>query len=107
MAGFPSGVTVVTGLDRRGRPFRLRVSAFCSLSLHPQLVLACLEKGASTLTVIREAGGFSVNFLAEDSSELSRRFAARGEEKFDGIAWDLPATTGSGPLLRNGLMAAI
>ena len=40
---FASGVTVVTTRDAAGHPLGLTVSAFCSVSLHPPLVLVCID----------------------------------------------------------------
>jgi hypothetical protein len=43
MSYFASGVTVVT-TEHAGHWFGLTVSAFCSVSLRPPLVLVCIEK---------------------------------------------------------------
>ena len=40
---FATGVTVVTTRDASGHPLGLTVSAFCSVSLHPPLVLVCVD----------------------------------------------------------------
>src|SRR5512132_620990 len=44
---FASGVTVVTTCDDAGRDHGMTVSAFCSLSLEPPLVLVCVDHVAS------------------------------------------------------------
>ena len=44
---FPSGVTVVTTKAADGSDQGMTVSAFCSVSLEPPLVLICIEKTAS------------------------------------------------------------
>jgi flavin reductase (DIM6/NTAB) family NADH-FMN oxidoreductase RutF len=97
MSSFPTGVTVVTTTAANG-PKGLTVSAFCPVSLHPPLVLVCLDNGSSTLAAIRESGGFTVNFLAAGREELARRFAAKMEDKFDGVPSELPPA-GTGPVL--------
>jgi flavin reductase (DIM6/NTAB) family NADH-FMN oxidoreductase RutF len=107
MADFPSGVTVVTALDRGGSPHGMTVSAFCSVSLEPPLVLVCIEKSASSREAIQERGGYSVNFLAAGQAELSVRFATREIDRFEGIAWSPPQTSAGGPLLDGVCVAQI
>src|SRR5205823_14790943 len=85
MAGFPSGVTVVTALADGGKPFGLTVSAFASVSLDPPQVLVCIERSANTLPAIVAAGGFTVNFLDAQSADLSVRFSLPTGDKFDGV----------------------
>jgi flavin reductase (DIM6/NTAB) family NADH-FMN oxidoreductase RutF len=98
MASFPSGVAVVTALDGEG-PRGLTVSALCSVSLTPPLVLVCVDDTSNTLPALRAAGGFTVNFLAHGCGELASRFASKSDCKFDGIEWTRPATPEGGPIL--------
>jgi len=100
---FASGVTVLTTRGADGRPRGLTVSAFCSVSLDPPLVLACIDRRADTNDGVRESGHFGVSILAEDQEEVSRRFAVRGEEKFDGGLVE----GGHGVLLVPGALAQI
>jgi flavin reductase (DIM6/NTAB) family NADH-FMN oxidoreductase RutF len=98
MASFPTGVTVVSSRTREGNLRGLTVSAFCPVSLHPPLVLVCLDNRSTTLEAIRESWGFTVSFLAAGREELARRFASKRENKFEGVAWELPER-GGGPVL--------
>ena len=84
---FASGVTVVTTRDANGRVLGLTVSSFCSLSLHPPLVLVCIDPGAEANGVMRASGVFAVSVLGEDQEAVSRRFAARGRDKLDGFSF--------------------
>lgn len=85
MSRFASGVTVVT-VEHDGIRSGLTVSAFCSLSLEPPLVLICIDRQVKSYDAIVAAGHFAVNVLAEDQQEVSNRFASRVEDKFDGVA---------------------
>ncbi len=84
---FASGVTVVTTRDASGRPLGLTVSAFCSVSLRPPLVLVCIDHRAEANVGLRESGWFAVSVLREDQEEVSRRFARRGASKLEGFAF--------------------
>jgi 3-hydroxy-9,10-secoandrosta-1,3,5(10)-triene-9,17-dione monooxygenase reductase component len=82
---FATGVTVVTTRDAAGLPLGLTVSAFCSVSLHPPLVLVCIDHRSEANAGMRESGRFAVSVLAEDQEEVSRRFAAPGRSKVEGF----------------------
>lgn len=97
---FPTGVAVVTTTDGAGRPVGVTVSSFTSLSLHPPLVLFCLDRRTGGLDAFRD-GGFSVNVLREDQREVSIRFASRRDDKFDGIDTTTGAT--GAPVLPDAL----
>ena len=85
MGRFASGVTVVT-VEDEGIRSGLTVSAFCSLSLEPPLVLICIDRKVKSHDAIAAAGHFAVNVLAEDQQEVSTRFASRVENKFESVA---------------------
>lgn len=86
LARFASGVTVVSARGADGADHGMTVSAFCSLSLDPPLVLACLEVSATLLPHLRSAATFGVSILAEGQAALSVRFADQGVVRFDGVA---------------------
>ena len=92
---FASGVTVVTARDSDDRDHGMTVSAFCSASLVPPLVLICVDHAASSHDVLLEATHFAVNVLAAHQEPLSRRFAGLDEQmRFDGIGYSR-GTTGA------------
>src|SRR2546428_11321780 len=100
MAHFASGVTVVT-TEHEGRAHGRTVASFASLSLHPPLVLVCVEKAVKTHDAIAAAGKFGVSILAADQVEISARFASRSDDKFAGILVDRGAL--GVPLIRGAL----
>lgn len=85
MSHFASGVTVVT-TEQEGTPYGMTVAAFSSLSLHPPLVLVCIEKSVRTHEAITAAGKFGVSILSSEQADVSNRFASRSEDKFSGVA---------------------
>jgi flavin reductase (DIM6/NTAB) family NADH-FMN oxidoreductase RutF len=84
---FASGVTVVTARDADGVDHGMTASAFCSLSLEPPLVLVCVEKTADMHPVLEEAEIFGVNVLSASQEPVSRRFAEKIGNRFDGIGY--------------------
>ncbi|MCD9187038.1 MAG: flavin reductase family protein [Pyrinomonadaceae bacterium] len=98
---FASGVTVVTTKDDSGKLFGITVSAFCSVSLEPPLILACIEKRAGSHHAFQQSKAFVVNILREDQQAVSNHFASHLEDKFVNVEYD----TGIGnlPVLRNCL----
>jgi flavin reductase (DIM6/NTAB) family NADH-FMN oxidoreductase RutF len=99
---FASGVTVVTTAGKDGSVRGMTVSAFSSLSLDPPLVLICVENRTSIYEHLNEEGGFfAVNILAEDQELVSRRFATKDTDRFDGIGYTTGAT--GSPILTGAL----
>jgi flavin reductase (DIM6/NTAB) family NADH-FMN oxidoreductase RutF len=84
---FASGVTVVTTKDAGGELHGITVSAFCSVSLQPPMVLICIEKTAGSHPAVEESAIFVVNILREGEAEISELFASSREEKFDLVRW--------------------
>ena len=72
MGRFASGVTVVTSVNEEGEDEGMTVSAFCSLSLDPPLVLCCVDRAASMYDSLANADGFIVNILSEKQESLAR-----------------------------------
>lgn len=87
LSRFVSGITVVTVLGDDNRPAGITVSAFSSVSLEPPLVLACIDKRASVHDYLAEGSHFAVNILAHDQEHLSRRFASKDQDRFDGAGY--------------------
>ena len=99
---FVSGVTVVTTRGDDNRPVGMTVSAFASVSLEPPLILACIDKRASAHGRFAEGTYFAVNILAEDQEHLSRRFASKDQDRFNGTLYTEGVT---GPPLLEGALA--
>lgn len=83
---FPTGVTIVTAMAD-GKPVGLSVNSFCSVSLDPPLVLFCPDRASTSWPSIEAAGVFCVNVLADDQEHLSRVFASKVADKFEGVGW--------------------
>jgi flavin reductase (DIM6/NTAB) family NADH-FMN oxidoreductase RutF len=98
---FPTGVTVVTGLDAAGAPHGITIGSFVSVSLDPPLVGFFPGIASKSWQAIAESGSFCVNILGAGQDELCWKFAkepAAGEtSKFAGVDWT-PSSTGS-PIL--------
>lgn len=84
---FATGVTVVTARDSAGMHEGMTVSAFCSVSLEPPLVLMCIDKTATMFETLTTGTHFTVNVLASHQEEIARRFATTESAKFDGIGY--------------------
>jgi len=86
---FASGVTILTARDASGTDHGMTVSAFCSLSLEPPLVLFCIDHAASMHGLLAgdppPACGISI--LSSNQEAWSRRFADETEQRFDGMAY--------------------
>ena|SRR5215813_11554256 len=84
---FATGVTVVTTQDKDGQKYGITANAFTSVSLDPPLVLVCIDRNAQCYPCFEESKVFVVNILSHKQEEISRRFATKGIDKFEGIGW--------------------
>lgn len=75
---FATGVTVITMAGEA--PRGMTANAITSVSLDPQLLLVCVDKGSTTHDPLLHSGAFTVNILAADQREASDFFALHGEE---------------------------
>jgi flavin reductase (DIM6/NTAB) family NADH-FMN oxidoreductase RutF len=89
---FPSGVTVVTSVDTDGKDHGMTVSAFCSVSLVPPLILICIEKTASSHPTLTTCESFVVNILSADQEQAARRFAIVDIDRFEGVGYSRTQT---------------
>lgn len=101
LSRFASGVSVVTSKGKDGKLHAITVSAFSSLSLNPPLILICIDNRSSLLEHLAAGCSFAVNILGEEQEMLSRRFAAKEPDRFEGIGYQ-EGVSGS-PLLDDAL----
>lgn len=101
LAHFPSGVTVATTIGTDGHPHGITVSAFCSVSLTPPMVLICIEKVTVSHDAFAASGVFVVNVLRESQKEISEQFAAPALDKFEAL--DFRPGIGGVPVLKDAL----
>jgi flavin reductase (DIM6/NTAB) family NADH-FMN oxidoreductase RutF len=84
---FASGVTILTARNEKGEDHGMTASAFCSVSLGPPMVLACVDSATDMFRILRIDGSFGVSILSEDQEALSRRFAELPAGRFDGVGY--------------------
>jgi flavin reductase (DIM6/NTAB) family NADH-FMN oxidoreductase RutF len=101
LGSFASGVTAVTTKDANGKLLGITVSAFCSVSLSPPMVLICIEKSAGCHYAFEESNVFVVNVLREGEADVSELFASLKDDKFESINFK-PGIDGV-PVLENAL----
>ncbi|GCE49411.1 flavin reductase (DIM6/NTAB) family NADH-FMN oxidoreductase RutF [Thermosporothrix hazakensis] len=103
MGRFATGVTIVT-TQCQGKISGLTVNAFCSVSLHPPLVLVCIEQNSHSLPIMREGKNFAVNILTQEQKSLSTGFATPSVERFEHFCYAEYRTVATGaPILKDTL----
>ena len=102
MRQWASGVTVVT-MQTETRRHGLTISGFLSVSLEPPLVLISIGEEMTSEALLKESAAFVVNFLRDDQSELSDRFAGRlgAVDRLEGVPTQ-PSISGA-PILQDCL----
>lgn len=97
MSRLGSAVNLVTTDGPAGR-HGLTVSAVCSVTDSPPMLITCINRGAFAHDFFLENGILAVNVLTRSHRDLSRSFARwTGEDRFRGLNWT-KAETGA-PML--------
>lgn len=87
MAGFPTGVSIVTAMEPAGPPRGMTCSSLCSVTLTPPTLLVCLRGQSPTLWAIRISGMFAVNLLHAQARVTAQLFASGAADRFDRVLW--------------------
>jgi flavin reductase (DIM6/NTAB) family NADH-FMN oxidoreductase RutF len=88
MGHWLTGVAVVAARQLDGTPYGLTANAVSSLSLHPPLLLVCIEHTSDTHDCIHDAGAFAVNMLEASQERVARQFSGpEAAVKFNGVAY--------------------
>ena len=98
MAGFPTGVAVITAVGADGRPRGMTCTSVCSVSVDPPTLLVCLRRTSPTLESVLVFGVFALNLLHHDARPTAELFASGAPDRFARVAWHLP-TGWAGPHL--------
>jgi len=80
MRRWASGVSVLT-TRREGGILGITVSAFCSVSVDPPLVLACIDRKARSHALIEKQRSFAINVLKAGQERLSELAAGHSGER--------------------------
>ena len=85
LARFASGIAIITARDG-DRDVGMTVSAFCSVSLSPPLVLVCVDSKASMHALLLRHPKLGISIISSEHEAHSRRFADKNEaRRFDGV----------------------
>src|SRR5260370_12408937 len=77
MGAFPTGVAIVTTMDKHSQPKGLTSNALCSVSAEPPLLLVCVDKNSNTLPALRHSQKFSSNYLSSGRGDLANPSASK------------------------------
>jgi flavin reductase (DIM6/NTAB) family NADH-FMN oxidoreductase RutF len=106
MSAFPTGVAVVTSLDEDAQPRGATCSSLCSVTLTPPTLLVCLTTSSSTLSAIRNCGGFAVNLLHSRARNTAETFSTPVADRFATVPWKQFGLSGLPWLIRDAFAVA-
>ena len=87
MRSFPGAVSILTTHDC-GEPAGMTMTATCSLTADPPMLLACINRSATSHQPIQRAGRFTVNVLSAGDVAIAKHFTvARMSERFQAGDW--------------------
>lgn len=100
MAGFPTGVSIVTTTGSDGTPWGMTLTSLCSVSMEPPVLLVCMRRGSPTLDALLDSGRFAVNLLHSRARVTAELFASGAQDRFERAEWRADASAGGPHLLR-------
>lgn len=103
---FATGVTVITVEREPGKIHGMTASSFTSVSLHPTLILVCVDHRAKMLPLLHKRRNFGISVLKAGQEAISDYFAcgelsAEAEERLSIRYRWLPSGI---PILENALL---
>jgi flavin reductase (DIM6/NTAB) family NADH-FMN oxidoreductase RutF len=98
MAGFPTGVGIITTLADDGAPRGMTCTSICSVTLEPPTVLVCLRGDSATLHALIASSRFALHLLHAGARQVAEQFASSDRRRFETLSWHLPDGAG-GPHL--------
>ena len=101
LGSFPTGVTVVSCLDKNKNPLGFTANSFTSVSLDPQLISICIDKESFNIDSFFITKHFAVSVLSEGQQSISTTFATPNEDRFQNVEWRTE-DTGS-PIIENAV----
>lgn len=106
MSRYAGHVQIVTA-EYQGVRRGVTITAACSVSDSPPMVLACLNNGNPSNAVLFESGHFALNTLGAHHQELANAFAGFGkltsDERFALAEWQILST--GAPVLSDSVVA--
>lgn len=106
MAQYAGHVQIVTA-EKDGLKRGVTITAACSVSDRPPMVLACLNNGNANNSVFFESGAFALNTLGLRHQELANAFAGFGglatEDRFALGSWQHLVT--GAPVLSDAIVS--
>ncbi|NDE90617.1 MAG: flavin reductase [Alphaproteobacteria bacterium] len=84
LGSLAAGVSVITAISKR-ESVGITVSSFTSLSLHPALILFCLDRKSSHCSAFNPRKKFAVNLLTQEQKHLAELFAGQQKKIWDQV----------------------
>ena len=84
---YATGIAVLT-ITHKSDNYGITINSFSSVSLHPPLVLFCIDKKTHFNTPFKEEKHLAINILSVSQQEISNRFAnsdLTNKERFKGL----------------------
>ena len=69
LGSFPTGVTVVTTMDKNNKPIGFTANSFTSVSLNPHLILICIGKNSSNIQSFFSQATSAITYSSDGTSQ--------------------------------------
>jgi flavin reductase (DIM6/NTAB) family NADH-FMN oxidoreductase RutF len=83
LGAFPTGVCLVTTINREGKREGMTINSFASVSLEPPLILWSIRDDARSAEAFLSSRSFNLSVLGAGQRELALHFAKPAADKFE------------------------
>lgn len=86
LGSYPTGVSVVTGVDASGQVAAMVVGTFTAVSIDPPLVGFLPDRNSSSWAKLQQSSHFCISVLSDAQEDLCRQLSSKNPDKFAGVA---------------------
>jgi flavin reductase (DIM6/NTAB) family NADH-FMN oxidoreductase RutF len=103
LGAFPTGICLVTTVDRDGKREGMTINSFASVSLDPPLILWSIRDDARSSDAFLTARSFNLSVLSTDQKDLATHFARPAADKFELYEADFDVSSNRCPRLKSAV----
>lgn len=100
---FPTGVSVITTVQKNGEVHGMAANGITSVSLEPPLVLVCIGHQRNSYKIVQQTKRFCINILNEFQQNLAEYYSRPHDQRRDDISPNFWFSSNGAAMLENSI----
>ena len=100
---FPTGVSVITTVQKNGEIHGMAANGITSVSLEPPLVLVCIGHQRNSYKIVQQTKRFCINILNEFQQDIAEYYSRPQDQRTGDIAPTFWFTSRGSAMLENSI----